>query len=108
MIITLEVSRWIPNTEIGLVIFFTQTSSTMMQVRYAHHQGQKLNETFDNDSFTQNLVERENDSRFSGSLAKSCDAYFNLVTETPKKITECSTMSRSIKTDGTVKANQDS
>jgi hypothetical protein len=32
IVITLEVSRWIANTELGLVIFFTQTSSTMMGV----------------------------------------------------------------------------
>jgi hypothetical protein len=31
-VITLEVSRWIANTEIGLVIFFTQTSLTTMGV----------------------------------------------------------------------------
>jgi hypothetical protein len=71
---------------------------------------EKLIETFDTDNFTPNLVERENDSRFSGSLAKSSDAYFRFgYTETPKKITDlCSeTMSRSIKTVGTVKANQD-
>jgi hypothetical protein len=30
IVITLEVSRWIANTEIGLVIFFTKTSSTTM------------------------------------------------------------------------------
>jgi hypothetical protein len=36
IVITLEVSRWIA---MGRVIFFTQTSSTSIGVRYVHHQG---------------------------------------------------------------------
>jgi hypothetical protein len=83
-----------------------------MWVRYAraHNQGKNtLNETFDTDSLTPNLVERENDSWFSRSLAKSSDAYFRFGNQDSKEDPECSTMSRSkhFKTVGTEKANQD-
>jgi hypothetical protein len=53
-----------------------------------------------------NLGEGKNDSQFSGSLAKSSDAYFQFGYRDSKWIMECSTMSRSIKKNS-LKLNKD-